>query len=153
MKIRSALLAFAVVGVLGTTETLAQNAYITNNDSNSVSVINTATNTVIATIAIGYGPLGVSVSPDGGRVYIGSAGINTVGVIETATNTVIATIPSGPTAGIATSQDGRRVYAANFYDQTLSVIDTKTNTVIATVPGVGVSPYGVVAANGKVYVA
>jgi YVTN family beta-propeller protein len=139
--------------VLGSSKTLAQNAYITNNDSNSVSVINTATNTVIATIAIGYGPLGVSVSPDGGRVYIGSAGINTVGVIETATNTVIATIPSGPTAGIATSQDGRRVYAANFYDQTLSVIDTKTNTVIATVPGVGVSPFGLAVANGKVYVA
>jgi YVTN family beta-propeller protein len=152
-KLKLTLLAAVATYVLGSTETLAQNAYITNNVSNSVSVINTATNTVIATIPIGYGDLGVSVSPDGGRVYIGSAGINIVGVIETATNTVIATIPSGPTAGIATSQDGRRVYAANFYDQTLSVIDTKTNTVIATVPGVGVSPFGVVVANQKVYVA
>jgi YVTN family beta-propeller protein len=148
-----AIAAFAVACVLGSAATLAQNAYITNNDSNSVSVINTATNTVIATIPIGYGPFGVSVTPDGGKVYIGSFGINTVGVIETATNTVIATIPSGPSAGIAAGQDGRRVYAANFYDESLSVIDTKTNTVIATVPGVGVSPYGVVAANGKVYVA
>ena len=148
-----AIAAFAVACVLGSAATLAQNAYITNNDSNSVSVINTATNTVIATIPIGYGPFGVSVTPDGGKVYIGSFGINTVGVIETATNTVIATIPSGPSAGIAAGQDGRRVYAANFYDESLSVIDTKTNTVIATVPGVGVSPYGVVVANQKVYVA
>jgi YVTN family beta-propeller protein len=140
-------------GVLGSTETLAQNAYITNADSNNVSVINIATNTVVATIPIGYGPFGVSVSPDGGRVYIGSAGVNTVGVIETATNTVIATIPSGPSAGIAASQDGRRVYAANFYDQSLSVIDTKKNSVIATIPGVGAAPLGVAVANAKVYVA
>ena len=95
-RLRLAIMAFAVSCLFGSAQSLAQNAYITNNDSNSVSVINTATNTVIARIPIGYGPFGVSVSPDGGRVYIGSFGINTVGVIETATNTVIATIPSGP---------------------------------------------------------
>ena len=44
MKIRSALLAFAVAGVLGSTETLAQNAYIANSGANTVSVINTAGN-------------------------------------------------------------------------------------------------------------
>jgi hypothetical protein len=36
-----AIAAFAVAGVLGSTETLAQNAYITNNQSNYMSVINT----------------------------------------------------------------------------------------------------------------
>jgi len=30
-----------------------------------VSVINTATNTVTATIRVGYGPIGVAVAPDG----------------------------------------------------------------------------------------
>ena len=38
--------------------------------ANTVSVINTATNTVSATITVGIYPLGVSVSPDGSKVYV-----------------------------------------------------------------------------------
>jgi YVTN family beta-propeller protein len=37
-------------GFLGSTQTLAQNAYITNNQSNYMSVIDTVTNQVTATI-------------------------------------------------------------------------------------------------------
>ena len=37
---------------------------------NTVSVINTATNTVSATITVGTDPYGVSVSPDGSKVYV-----------------------------------------------------------------------------------
>ena len=44
--------------------------YVTNNLSNTVSVINTATNTVTATIPVGANPFGVSVSPDGSKVYV-----------------------------------------------------------------------------------
>ena len=39
-------------------------------DANTVSVINTATNTVSATITVGADPIGVSVSPDGSKVYV-----------------------------------------------------------------------------------
>ena len=50
MKLRiSGLLAIATFVLLGSAQSLAQNAYITNG-SNSVSVIDTATNTVTATI-------------------------------------------------------------------------------------------------------
>ena len=84
---RSALLAFAVAGVLGSTETLAQNAYITNNQSNNVSVIDTRTNEVTATVPVGAGPWGVAVSPDGRKVYTANW-YYTVSVIDTATNAV-----------------------------------------------------------------
>ena len=53
---------------LASAQTLAQNAYITNNSDNSVSVIDTATNTVTATIPVGDGPFGVAVTPDGSKV-------------------------------------------------------------------------------------
>jgi YVTN family beta-propeller protein len=56
MKVRSAALAFAVAGVLGSSESLAQNAYITNATLNSVSVIDTTKNAVIATIPVGPVP-------------------------------------------------------------------------------------------------
>jgi YVTN family beta-propeller protein len=68
MKLRMLIAAFALAGLLGSGQSLAQNAYITNEGSNSVSVIDTATNTVIATIPVGGEPHGVAVSSDG-RVY------------------------------------------------------------------------------------
>jgi large repetitive protein len=48
----------------------AQNAYITNGDSGSVSVINTATDTVIGSpITVGKFAFGVAVTPDGSKVH------------------------------------------------------------------------------------
>ncbi len=90
-----AIAAFAVAGLLGSAQSLAQNAYITNYGSNTVSVIDTATNTVTATIPVGIDPYGVAVTPDGSKVYVANVGSNTVSVIDTATNTVTATIPVG----------------------------------------------------------
>jgi YVTN family beta-propeller protein len=69
--------------------------YVANQNSGTVSVIDTATNAVIATVRVGVEPNGVAVSPDGGRVYIANGASGTVSVIATATNTVIATIPVG----------------------------------------------------------
>jgi YVTN family beta-propeller protein len=53
MKIRSALLAFAVAAVLASTQGLAQNAYVTNGPLSSVQVIDTKNNEVVAAIAAG----------------------------------------------------------------------------------------------------
>jgi YVTN family beta-propeller protein len=62
-----------------------------------VSVINTATNTVTATITVGTDaePLGVAVNPTGSEVFVADETSNTVSVINTAADTVIATIPVG----------------------------------------------------------
>lgn len=66
-----------------------------------VLVIDTATNTVIGTIPLpssstGFAyDKGLSVTPDGSKVYAVNNGSDTVSVIDTATNAVIATIPVG----------------------------------------------------------
>ena len=54
--------------LLGTAQSLAQNAYITNDLDNTVSVVATASNTVSATIPVGKAPFGVAVTPDGSKV-------------------------------------------------------------------------------------
>jgi len=61
-------------------------AYITNNGSNNVSVIDTASNTVITTVAVGILPTGVAVNPAGTRVYVTNYSANTVSVLDTAHN-------------------------------------------------------------------
>ena len=107
----------------------AQRVYVANSTDGTISVINTATNEVTATIAVGPGltgeqaPGGVAVSPDGTRLYVTNGGKNTVAVISTATNAVINTIPVGSAPeGIAISPDGHRLYVANYSSNTVSVI-------------------------------
>jgi YVTN family beta-propeller protein len=101
-------------------------AYVTNRGTNNVSVIDTATNTVVTTLAMGSSPDAVAVSPDGKHAYVANSGSNTVSVIDTATNTVeAATIPVGNTpAGVAVTPDGKHAYVANFESNNVSVIDT-----------------------------
>jgi YVTN family beta-propeller protein len=131
----------------------APQAYITNLNDGTVSVIDTASNTVTATVSVGTFPNGVAVTPDGARVYVANIFGNSVSVIDTATN-IVTTVPVGPFPfGVAVSPDGARVYVANEGDGTVSVIDTASNGVIATVT-VGGGPVGVaVTPNGaRVYV-
>ena len=64
-----------------------------------MSVINGATNTVTATIAVGAEPDGVAVDATTNTIYVANNGDNTVSVINGATNTVTATIPVGPRPG------------------------------------------------------
>ena len=110
-------------------------------------MINTATNTVTATITVGATPAGVAVSPDGTRAYVTNYGSDTVSVIDTATNTVTATITVGSRPeGVAVSPDGTRAYVTNANSDTVSVIDTATNTVTATIT-VGSQPAGVAVAD------
>jgi len=143
-----------VAVIFGAAPSSAQNAYITNAASNTVSVIDTATNTVTGLpIPVGILPRGVAVTPDGGKVYVANTGSNTVSVIDTATNSVVGTIPvgNGPT-GVAVTPDSSKVYVTNPGTNTVSVIATATNTVVSTIPvgncvGVAVTPDG-----SKVYI-
>ena len=71
---------------------------MTSPGGGTVSVIDTATNSVAATISLGISqnPFGVAITPDGTRAYVTiSFPNNFVSVIDTATNTVVATIPVG----------------------------------------------------------
>ena len=53
-------------------------AYIPNSGSNTVSVIDTATHKVTATVPVGIEPSGVAISPDGSKVYVSINSSNSV---------------------------------------------------------------------------
>ncbi|MGB9939582.1 PGF-pre-PGF domain-containing protein [Methanosarcina sp.] len=130
-------------------------AYIPNQNG-TVSVLDTANNTVIASVPVGKLPLGVAVTSDATKVYVANQGSGSVSVIDTATNTVTATVPvEWSPRGVAVSPDGTKVYVtACYYGGIVSIIDTATDTVTETVDvedfptGVAVTPDGT-----KVYVA
>jgi gliding motility-associated-like protein len=138
-----------VVATITVTPIIAGLAYIPNTASNNVSVINTVSNTVIATIPVGKNPHGIAAGPGGNYVYIANGLSNTVSVVNTTTNTVMATVPVGNNPEtIAASGSGGSVYVANAVDGTVSVINTATNTITAiitlggTLNSIAVSPDG-----------
>lgn len=67
-----------------------------NNPDNTVSVIDTKTQTVIDTVVTGKGAHGVVASSDGGFVFITNTKDNTVSAIDTSTQDVVATYSVGP---------------------------------------------------------
>jgi YVTN family beta-propeller protein len=116
--------------------------YVPNSESDNVSVINLATNSIIKTIPVGDRPIGVAVNPLGTKVYIANTNSKSVSVIDTSSNIVTATIPVGDwPLGVAVSPDNARVYVANMLSSSVSVIDAHTNIVITTIP-VGGIPEG-----------
>jgi YVTN family beta-propeller protein len=129
-------------------------AYVANSGSNTVSIINTATGAVVATVSVGTTPTGVAITPNGSAVYVTNAGSNTVSIINTITRKVTATVSvgSGPN-GVAITPNGAHAYVANGASGTVSIVNPVTQKVTATV-SVGSTPTGVaITPNGSaVYV-
>lgn len=125
-------------------------AYVTNAGSCDVSVIDVATNTVVATVPMAGGEAflwDIAITPDGTRVYVAEVYysdesiFNQVEVIDTASNTVVETIPlEGDTFYIppcvAITPDGAYAYVGyitTYNGGTIAVIEIATNTIVATV--------------------
>jgi YVTN family beta-propeller protein len=142
---------------------------LTGTGGTTVAVINTATNTVTATVVTGDDPVALAVTPNGQFVFVANHGgivvvgfnggiLGTVSVISTATNTVTATISAGfgslsstiSPNDVAITPNGAYAYVTSDATNTVSVISTATNTVTATVTlpsssypsGVAIAPNG-----------
>jgi YVTN family beta-propeller protein len=129
-------------------------AYVTNQRSNSVSVIDLASDTVVATVQVETQPAGVAISPNGNYVYVANFKSDSVSVIDAVSNSLVGSIHVGRSPfRIVVSPDGGYVYVTNTNSNDVSVIDAVSNAVVATVE-VGSTPRGLaVTPNGKyVYV-
>ena len=130
--------------------------YVTNSDSNCVTVIDRQQDRVVATIAVDQSPMGIVASPDGNNIYVANSGAGNISVIDTGVNRVINTISNfgySP-AELALSGDGLTLYATNPNSDNISVIDTLSNMVTGSI-SVGNNPAGIVVDQDrhKVYVA
>jgi YVTN family beta-propeller protein len=120
-------------------------AYVTDLFAGTMTVVDTATNTIVAVVPVGNSPGDAVASPDGTAVYVSLEEDASVAVFDPATNTVTNTIPVGVLpSGIAFTPDGARAYVVGGQSEDVSVIDTATQTVIATIPfPAGSEPIGI----------
>ena len=97
--------------------------FVANAHSETVSVVNTATDTVASTILLvpseahglpGFTPTGLALTPDESRLYVSLGDANAVGVVSLASGAVVGYIPAGwyPTAVVA-SPFKKQILVAN----------------------------------------
>jgi YVTN family beta-propeller protein len=136
---------------------LGHNAYVANEGSNTVSVINTQTDTIVASIPVGNDPAGIAITPDSSRAYVTNFLAGNVSVINTQANAVVGAqiaLPSSPNL-IAITPDGSHAYVTNQFPPSVSVLDTQINAVVGAPIPVGSVPIGVAITpdGGRAYVA
>lgn len=113
-------------------------AYVSNRDSNDISIIDTSTNLVVDTINVGPKPRGMAINPSCSRLYVTVQDSDEVVVIDTKNNNVVARIEVGDEPfAIDVHPSGSPVYVANWEDEYVSVIDANTNEVTASNIAVG----------------
>jgi YVTN family beta-propeller protein len=103
--------------------------------SNSVTVIDSATDQITTKIPVGQSPVRLAMTPDGLKTYISNTASNTVSVIDTLNRIVTATIPTGHNGPqeITVTPDGGRVFVVHQRSGDVAVIDTATDTLIRNV--------------------
>lgn len=152
-------------GSIGATSSAAAElAYVTNEDSQDLSVIDTRADSVVATIPVGTRPRGVRVSRDGKTVFVALSGSpkcpptmpdeeceklksdktkDGIAVVDVAQRRTTRVLPGGsdPEA-FDISQDGSTLFVSNEDAGTASIVDIANGNVRSTVP-VGKEPEGV----------
>jgi gliding motility-associated-like protein len=133
-----------VTATITVTPVLAGTAYVTNNGSASVSIINTLTNTLDTTISSGgKDPASETLSPDGTKLYVLNVTAQTISVINTVTNKLVSVFDLPPAFypyQIAVNHDGTLIYVMNFGTSNVVVIDAQTGGQVTSFAANGAFP-------------
>jgi YVTN family beta-propeller protein len=98
--------------------------YAADGDSGEVAVIDTATDSVIASVRVGVEPWRAYSSPDGSLMLVPNNGEATVSVISTKNHKVVATLKGGEgMTGINFTANGRKAYAISSSEGAVYVYD------------------------------
>src|SRR5205085_8901669 len=116
-------------------------AYVPNEKSGSVSIVDTQDERVAGEIRTGGKPRGIAASPDGATLYISEQESGALQVIDLARRDVRGRIALGPSPeGIALSRDGRWLAAAIEEENAVVLVDLAQGKVAARIRVEGRNP-------------
>jgi len=102
----------------------AATAYVSNEGSGTVSVIDTATDKITSTGKFAKKPRGIAIHPDGSRLYLSDQTANALVVVDTAKLQVLATVALGDSPeAIYVSPDGKWLSAAIEENDQVIIVD------------------------------
>ena len=134
---RTNFLHLAVAGLasLSTFASAAPFAYVPNEGSGTVTVIDTASDEVVANIPTGKKPRGLAIS--GNWLYVSDQPNNRLQMIDLQQRKAAGVIALGESPeGVYASPDGRWIAAAMEESHDVAITDTQTNKVAFTIKGV-----------------
>lgn len=112
-------------------------AYVTNENSNMVTIIDRSLDRVVDVLEVGQKPKGIVLAPDLSRAYIVNSGSNNLTILDIKSNTVLHRVnlegAASPT-DIAIHPNGRILYIANTAINSVSVMDASSFQSIALIP-------------------
>ncbi len=146
-------------------------AYVSNEDGETVTVLDTGNGSVVATVPVGKRPRGLKLSHDGRTLYVAVSGLpkcppsvpdeecaklkrdvqaDGIAMIDTATLKLRGVLKSGSDPEqFDVSRDGKRLFISNEDTGQATVLDTSSGAIVATIP-IGHEPEGVrVSPDGK----
>jgi YVTN family beta-propeller protein len=131
--------------------------YVSNEDSNNVSVISRSVDRVVSTVAVGIKPKGIVASPDGNFIFVANSGSDNISVIDTSTNRVVKTINlnfGDEPSDLAIDPSGRNLLVVTYRTNSLSVIDAFSFQLIRRIDvGKGPVAIGINTRRNKAYIA
>lgn len=176
MRSRSKLSAIRIAVLLGCALVAwlapahADRAYVSNEDGNSISIIDTERDEVVATIEVGKRPRGLKLDRSGSRLYVAVSGLpkcpptvpdeecakrerdlkaDGIAIVDTAARKLLKVIPAGSDPEqFDLSADGKRLFVSNEDAGRTSVVEIESGRVLKSIPvggepeGVAVSPDG-----------
>lgn len=120
--------------------------YVADSDNNSITVkvIDSVTDTVTATVGMNMEINRMAVNPATNKIYVNSASFNALKVINGATNSVtpINILPNSAPAAMAVNTKTNKIYVVNEKLNSISVVNGANDTVTKTI-SVGDSPQGI----------
>jgi YVTN family beta-propeller protein len=120
-------------------------AYVPNEGSGTLSVIDIATDMVVAEIAAGKKPRGTVITKDGQRAFISDQPNNRLVIVDLVKRQASGEVPLGESPeGVGLSPDGRLAAVAIEESNDVAFVDTTTNTKAFVVPVTGKNPEHVV---------
>ncbi|HZZ15575.1 MAG TPA: hypothetical protein VFE08_06400 [Candidatus Sulfotelmatobacter sp.] len=139
-------------------ETLPVQIYITNSASDTIDVVDPATNKVVKVIHGIELPHGIVFSPDGTRIYVSNESESVLDVVDRKSGDIVQKVPlSGHPNNLAVTKDGGRVLVGiREQPGLIDVIDTnsfkrlKSIAVSGSVHNIYVTPDGRYAVSGSI---
>src|SRR5262249_9449290 len=127
--------------------------YVSNEDSNDISIVDSATNTIAATVFVGKRPRGIRLAPDGKTLYVAMSGspkappnardaapppadrrTDGIAAVDVATLTVARILPSGQDPeSFDLTPDGKLMYVSNEETAQASLLDLASWSVVKTI--------------------
>jgi YVTN family beta-propeller protein len=121
---------------------------VVNPDSNSLTLVDTASHSVLAEVVVGIDPRTVAVDDLARRAYVANRGSGSISVVDLAAGRVTSEVSVGYRPyGVVVSPDGGMLYTAVQGAGRVVILDTASLEILSTIP-VGDRPSGLALSAG-----